>query len=52
MIDEHGDVGQPLAKRRHAQRVDVEPVVEILPKAACCDFLLEVAVESPRRRAP
>ena len=47
MIDECRDIGQPLAQRRHAQRVHVEPIVEILPKAARLDLVLEIAV---RRR--
>ena len=36
--------GRPLAQRRHAQRVDVEAIVEILSKAARVDFALEIAV--------
>ena len=44
MIDEHRDVGQPLAQRRNPQRVDVEAIVEILTEAARLDLALEIAV--------
>ena len=44
MIDKRWHVGQPLAQRRDPQRVDVEAIVEILPKAARLDLALEIAV--------
>ncbi len=44
MLDERRDVGQPIAQRRDPQRVDVEPVVEILPEAAGLDLALEIAI--------
>ena len=51
MIDQRWNVGQPLAQRRDPQRVDVEAIVEILPKAARVDLALEIAVGGRDRRA-
>ena len=44
VLDERRHVGQPLAQRRHPQRVDVEAIVEILTEAAGLDLALEIAV--------
>ena len=44
MLDERRHVGQPLAQRRDAQRVDVEAIVEVLTEAARLDLALEIAI--------
>ena len=44
VIDEQQQVGLPLAQRRHEDREDVEPVVEILAERAGGDRLLQVLV--------
>jgi len=38
------DVFAPLAQRRHAQREDLEPVVQVLAEASGLHFLLEVPI--------
>ncbi len=47
VLDECRDVGEPLAQRRHAQRMHVEPEEEILAEPAFGHLLLQVTV---RRR--
>ena len=44
VIDEQQHVGLPLAQRRHEDREDVEPVVEVLAERAGGDRPLEVLV--------
>ena len=44
VIGEQQDVGLPLAQRRHENREDVQPVVQILAERAGRDRLLEVLV--------
>ena len=39
--DEQRDVGAPLAQRRHADDDDAQPIVQVLPKAAFRDGLLQ-----------
>ena len=44
VVGEQRDVGLALAQRRQVDRVDVQPVVEVLAEAALLDRRLEVLV--------
>ena len=44
MLGEHADVLAALAQRRHGDRDDVEPIVEVLAEAALADQGCQVAV--------
>src|SRR5580698_9869230 len=44
MVDQRRDVGAAFAQGRHLQRHDVEPIVEVFPKSALPDPLLQIHV--------